>query len=337
MKRHVLALSLYLSMGGLAVAPRCRAEGTSSDKAAAEALFGEGVSLVASGDFTAGCGKFEASQALDPTLGTTLRLADCYERAGRTASSWALWKQAEGVAHRQGEGDRESLARERAQAIQPKLSYLTVKLEGAAPVGLAVQRNGETVPLPSLGVAIPVDPGPQELSASAPDRVTWNHHLDVLARAGTTVVQIPALRVAPRRLALVAPGANGAQGAAHSERHTQRVIGVAATITGAAALLAGAGFAWYANHENNRSRQDIFCPTDSHNGCTPGGVTIRERAQSFARASTITLAAGAAVTGFGIVLWSTAPKRKEQAASAAIRLTATGSPSSVETGLVGAW
>ena len=334
MRRNALALSLFLSLGGLTISACCHAEGTGSDKAAAEALFNEGVSLVASGDVVAGCGKFEASQALDSTLGTTLRLADCYERAGRTASSWALWKQAEGVAHRQGESDRESLARERAQAIQPKLSYLTVKLEGAAPPGLAIVRNGEAVPLPSLGVAIPVDPGPQELSASAADRATWNHRLEVLPKAGTTIVQIPTLQLAPHTV--VAPRIASRPKAEH--RDTQRVIGIAATVTGAAALLAGAGFAWYANHENTRSRQDNFCPSADHNGCTPGGVAVRERAQAFARASTITLAAGAAVTGFGIVLWSTAPNQsKERTAQARIRLTAIGSPSSFETGLVGAW
>src|SRR5947209_7609130 len=102
MKRHLLTWWLCAVATNLTMTAAASAQGTSSDKAAAEALFNEGVSLVAAGSFAAGCSKFEASQALDPTLGTTLRLGDCYERVGKTASAWALFKQSEGLAHRSG-------------------------------------------------------------------------------------------------------------------------------------------------------------------------------------------------------------------------------------------
>ena len=335
MNRHVLALSLLLANSSLLLVAQCRAQGSSSDKAAAEALFNEGLSRTQAGDFPAACGKFEASQALDPTLGTTLHLADCYEHVGRTASAWALWKQGEGIAHRQGEVDRESLARERAQAMESRLSYLTLKLESDAPPGLVVTRNGQAVPLPSLGVAIPVDPGPEELSASAPGRAAWVHHLEVASKPGTMIVQIPTLQVLPPKPALVNSSAPRAEPAAHTRK--QRVLSIAASATGVAAILAAGGLAWYANHENNRSQQDEFCPSDGHNGCTSGGVSLRERAQAFARASTITLAAGAAVTGLGIVLWSTAPAEKERAATAPMRVTAALAPGAFAAALRGTW
>src|SRR6478609_12000970 len=149
------------------------AQTSGGDKASAEALFNEGVSLVADGDYDNGCGKFEASQALDPTLGTELRLADCYERAKKTASAWATFKHAQGVAHVQGQSEREELARQRVDALAPQLHYLNVGFDGSKPPGLIVMRNGGAVPLASLGVAIPVASGAQQLSATAPDHACY--------------------------------------------------------------------------------------------------------------------------------------------------------------------
>src|SRR5262245_54204062 len=136
--RTVSVLSIALAT--LAPAPRVSAQSASGDQASAEALFNEAVALVAAGRYAEGCPKFEASQSLDPTLGTELRLADCYERQGKTASAWAHFKHAQGLARVQGQADREELARQRVEALQPQLVYLRVGLEGAAPPGMTVER-----------------------------------------------------------------------------------------------------------------------------------------------------------------------------------------------------
>ncbi|HEY1534372.1 MAG TPA: hypothetical protein VGF76_10145 [Polyangiaceae bacterium] len=329
---------LYLSVCCLSLAPALHAETSSGDKAAAEALFNDGVALVAAGSVAAGCGKFEASQTLDPTLGTTLRLADCYERAGKSASAWALFKQAEGLAHRHAESDRESLAHERAESLLTKLSYLTISLDSVAPAGLVVRRNGEPQPLPSLGVAIPVDPGPQEISATAPSYQGWSGHVEIQAGPGSVSVSVPALQPARLSAAASTPHAASASAQAGEPGKTQRSVGLAATLTGVAALLTGTGLAWYANHENDRSQLDQYCPLNNHNGCTEAGVTIRQRAESFARASTAVFIGGAAVLGAGIVLWSTAPTQHNESASAAKwRLSAVAAPGSIQAALGGTW
>ena len=51
-------------------------------------LFAEGGKLVADGDHTAACPKFEESFHLDPGIGTGFNLADCWEHIGRTASAF---------------------------------------------------------------------------------------------------------------------------------------------------------------------------------------------------------------------------------------------------------
>src|SRR5450432_1641410 len=122
MPRFSATISLLVGVCALVHSANLKAQ--ASEKASAEALFDEGVALVAAGNYGDGCTKFEASQAMEPTLGTELHLADCYERAGKTASAWALIKESEGLAHRQNQADRADLSHVRAAALAPKLAYL---------------------------------------------------------------------------------------------------------------------------------------------------------------------------------------------------------------------
>ncbi len=66
-----------MSLLGLSGLARAQSAGT-NNRAAAEALFSEGRSLSAKGRYAEACPKFEASQQLDPGLGTMLNLAECY-------------------------------------------------------------------------------------------------------------------------------------------------------------------------------------------------------------------------------------------------------------------
>jgi len=320
---------LALATCALSASSALRAETSASDKASAEALFNEGSALVAAGNYADGCSRFEASQALEPTLGTKLHLADCYERAGKTASAWALFRESEAIAHRQGEAEREQVAHVRAAALEKKLSYLELDMAGEAPSGLVVTRNGEEVPLTSLGAAVPVDPGPQHLSARAPARLAWTQTLEVPSGPGKVTVSIP-------RLSVIAPRSTARRPIVITDGGGQRAVGIGVTAVGVAGILAGAGLGLYAKHENDQSRLDRYCPTDGHNGCTQAGVDLRQRAEHFASASTVTLVASGALFAGGILLWTTAPSTREQARNE-LHLRASATPDTVQTAFGGTW
>jgi hypothetical protein len=328
----VVTLSLGVALSLLAFAPFASAQGTAGDKASAEALFNEGVSLVAIGSYAEGCLKFEGSQGLDATLGTELRLADCYERLGKTASAWATFKHAQGVARAQNQTEREELARLRFEALEPKLAYLSLDLDGSAPRGLVVERNGGAVPLASLGVAIPIDPGTHNLTARAPSHHAWSETIDVPPGPGKLRLRIPRLKEQPRERAATASAA-----VKREPWTTQHTAGVVTGLVGVAGILTGGGLGLHAKSEGDRSKQDDFCPTDDHNGCTAEGVDLRDRARAFGTAATICVIAGAALLTTGVVVWSTASASVDDREQARLELRAGGTNDAFATSLRGTW
>jgi serine/threonine-protein kinase len=108
-------------------ATTARAQTSGADRAAAaEALFDEGRKLMQDGSYAQACVKFAESQRLDAGVGTWIYLADCYEKAGRLASSWVTFREAAAAARAAGQAEREKLARDRASQLEPKLTKLVL-------------------------------------------------------------------------------------------------------------------------------------------------------------------------------------------------------------------
>src|SRR5258705_6614820 len=117
---------------GLAVAfatGRAAGDPSATERATAEALFQQGTELMSEKRFAPACEKFEGSQQLDPALGTMLRLADCYDRVGRTASAWAEFREATSMARTRNEPEPQRIATEPASDLGKRLSQLQFKVE----------------------------------------------------------------------------------------------------------------------------------------------------------------------------------------------------------------
>src|SRR5262245_8911892 len=102
-------------VAALALAPRANADEKSARVAGADALFKEGEQLFAAGKVEQACRKFEASQNLDPALGTLINVALCHAREGKTTAAWAEFQDALVQAKRKGQASRvEAIERELA-------------------------------------------------------------------------------------------------------------------------------------------------------------------------------------------------------------------------------
>ncbi len=295
----VLALGATFAGAGLA-------EPTAEDKAAAEALFQEALKLTKLNNYPEACPKLEASNKLDPAVGTLFNLGDCYEHTGRTASAWSTFGEARRFAE-QRKDRREKDAAEREKTLEPKLAKLVVKADDR-PEGLTIRRDKKPIDSATLGSAVPVDPGKHTLEVEAPGREPWSTTVDVPDKPGEITVTIPplaALRATPSASAS-SSGAPG-EGAPGEGLGTRKIVGIAVAGVGVASLVVGGVFGGLTLAKVADSNQGGHCVTGSPVRCDPTGLALRKDADTLANVSNITLAVGGAALIAGAVVFLTAP------------------------------
>lgn len=141
------------------------------DPLAAEELYKRGRELVAAGDWTSGCAKFEASHKLNPAAVTMINIAKCHEHEGKLTLAVSDYRAALKLNERTLGEERQKQLAELAKAgiseITPKLGKLTI-LVVSPPPGLVIVRDQVELPAAVVGEAISVDPGTHEIEVGAP-------------------------------------------------------------------------------------------------------------------------------------------------------------------------
>lgn len=293
------ALTLGLA---LALAPGEARAQSATDSATAESLFNEALALLENEQPAEACPKLEASQRLDPGVGTLLYLADCYQQVGRTASAWATFREAAYMA-KDRKDEREPVAVESAKALEPSLSYLTLEVTPPASGTLEIKRDGKLIPDAVWNTAIPVDPGPHTVEVSAAGKKPWSTTVTIAAGPRHESVVVPALEDAPLPppVPLSAPPA---EKQAEPGLGTQQTVGWALLGVGSAGLITGGVLALLAR--GNDSDADAECRPDRRGLCNPAGVELGQSAQTKATWSGISAGVGLAALGAGVTLLLTA-------------------------------
>ncbi|HEX5661105.1 MAG TPA: tetratricopeptide repeat protein, partial [Polyangiales bacterium] len=183
----------------LIVVPATHAQVAASDKAAAEALFDRGLALMREGKLDEACARLEQSNAIERGIGTMLYLAECYEKQGRSASAWAVFREAASEAQAAGQFERANAGRLRAEKLEPVLSKLIVDVPDAVRVqGLEVTRNGAPLASGLWGVPLPVDPGRLVIEARAPGYLPASHTVTIERGPHQARYELPVLAAAPQ-------------------------------------------------------------------------------------------------------------------------------------------
>lgn len=314
-----------------------------SDKAAAEALFQQAKTLMDQKQYAEACEKFRVSQELDAGLGTLLHLADCYEKMGRTASAWATFEEAASVAASRGDTNRHDIARGRAMAVKPRLSYVVVRSAELMPTGTTVMRDGRAIPSAVWGVPVPVDPGTTTITVSAPGYQVAKLEVAVPAQApapvevvlpplvkDTTSEPVAATPPAPAPAAIAEPPQPSPLPPPPPETSAQETWGLVLGGVGIVALGVSAVFTLTGYSDYKDSLDD--CSSTNENACGVAGTAKRNDAVSDLNVATVVGSAGAVVLGTGVVLYVTAPS-----ASPGSSVTQALSTRGIGLGYQGAW
>lgn len=291
------AIPLALFVAAFALAPAAFADSSPEDRAAADALYEEAGKLMKAERWAEACPKLTASLKLDPGIGTTLRLAQCFEKTGRTASAWTSYSDAEAMARRVGDKRADEAARH-AKQIEPLLSRLVLDV---APenriVGVEIRRDGKVIDPGAWASAMPLDPGAHVLEASAPGRLTWKAIVTIEPKPGKTSVSVPPL----------APGPANAPSIGRAPFwSTQRIAGAA--IGGGGLLIGGLLTGIFGGLTLKKTSDSAAHCSGSPPQCDPTGLSLRSDAKSTAKAADVAMAVGGAALIAGVVVFATAPR-----------------------------
>jgi serine/threonine-protein kinase len=293
----------------------------------AEALFQEGRKLVEQKRFSEACPKFAESQRLDPGIGTLLNLAVCHELEGRTATAWAEFTQAVGIAERESRADAKQFATSHLAGLTPKLARIMIAVPRESDVpDLEVTLDGQALGRPAWGTAAPIDPGTHVVVAAATGKKRWSTAV-TFAAAQQKTVAVPTLEDEPAAPAPVSPvlAATPFESPEPSPRalvsdavgNTQRTAGL--IVGGAGVIAMGAGVVLGLAAKSTYDDASPYCDAT---GCEPAGLEARSRAVDKGRVATLVFALGAGTAVGGAVLFFTAPHAR--APRAAIGVTPSG-------------
>ena len=248
------------------------------------------------------CPRFEESARLEPGLGTRFHLASCYAAIGRLASAHTLFLEVAADAATRNQRERERVARERAQAVEPRLARLTIEVPFASSPALRVERDGVPVGAAQWGLPVPVDPGVHHVSASAPGREPWAADIDVPREGGVTRVNVPPL--AEHRQSFFAP--------------TSRKIGLAALGVGAGTIALGGVFVAQAISKKNASDR-AGC---SERSCdSPSGLSLRQEALRAGDRATWAMGLGLVGVGAAAALFWVLPAAEDDGVDTDVQLS----------------
>lgn len=312
-----------------------------NDVAAAEALFNDARALMAKGDTARACEKFKESQRLDPSAGTSLNLARCYEQLGRTASAWGEYQVAERMATAQGRSAIAEEARRKARELGQSLGTLNVEV--TEPVeGLEVQLGETTLAAAALGSKIPTDAGNYTLRVTAPGYQPYEVAVTI-SDGNETNVSIPKL-VAES----AAPEGAPAEEAASAERPSSQIPApeqspepssdhtLAYVVGGSGLALLGGGvvLGFLAKGENTEARRACGGGTD---GCPPETMGPAENADTLATAGTVVGAVGVVGIAVGAFLLFSGGSSEPGPESALRGLSVSVDPGYAGCGFTGVW
>lgn len=289
-------------------------------------LFEEAVALKEGGKYAEACAKFAKSFEADklagrPAPGTQLNLGECAEREGQLRKAYVLFDEAEKDYGRRAKGTEASLAkdpnsaelkrdleraqagmrvaRERADALAPRLAKVVVRIAEPAVDGMSVRIGDRSLP-PAAEVIEYLDGGTVNITATAPNREPFS--TSAKAESGKqVVVDVPALKVIG--------GPKGEPPVVGPRRQRKRVL-IAAGVGGIGVVLLGVSTITGLGANSDYDKAAKNCTSvDGRLDCpNPADAAAVNKAFDKADTATILGIGGIALAAAGAVIFFTAPR-----------------------------
>jgi hypothetical protein len=277
-------------------------------KSEAILLFDQGIKEMKAGQYEKACNSFERSIATYSDSGTKGSLAKCYEKLGRLASSWKLWRELADLAP---SSDLRRDAAAQAAKLEPKIGRYVIKLT-KPPADLSVTINGQPTRL--TDVPVPIDAGGVIVRAYAAGRQDWSTELTA-ADGNVLTIEIPELAPAEIKKDPEPIKDPPLPPPPPAPSKTRKYVGFGLIGVGAGAVILGGVLGAQASGKFSDAKD--VCGGDVDN-CIADRVgeaqLLVDDARSAGTLSTVMFVGGGAAIAGGILLVVTAPKATEKLA-----------------------
>lgn len=292
-----------------------------ADEVTAAAQFNLGLAEMEAGRYEAACPALAESYRLDPKAGALFTLAECEAKWGRVASATAHYddyvnKLARMTPQQRAvQAERERITMKQLEVLRPQVPHLTLALPvQASPTNLVIKRNGVVVGAPSLGVALPIDPGEHVIVVERADGGdTERTEVKVTIALGEhkrIELEVPRERVRPPTRAASTPSASTSEGSrktlAFFAFGAAGVATIAGGITGALVI-------------QKKSVIDEHCVGLA---CDAEGLSAANDASTLGAISTVSFIVAGVALAAGVVLLVTTPSKTRPTPTAATLTTA---------------
>lgn len=245
------------------------------------------------------------SYKLDPGLGTLLNLALCHESVGQIATAWGEFRAVEQQT-RTTNTTRSAMAREHADALEPRLARVAIVAGGARAPNLTAAIDGEIKPA-ALWPGIPVDPGKHVVVFRAPGKKPST--LDIVAEGSGLVrtITVPDLEDAPPDPETEVEARRVEQLAAF---RTRRATGLVVGGIGAAVAAGGVALGILALVTAGDAKDQCSDPCVERSARADEADKTTDRALLFANVANVAIPLGLVALGIGgyLVLSARAPE-----------------------------
>jgi hypothetical protein len=284
----------------------------------ADTLFKKGKKLLGEGKFAAACAAFEASQRAEPTIGTQLNIARCYEEWGKLSTAYDTYVDALAQAEADGD-DRAPRIKERIETIEPTVPTLVIRAD-SRPIDLVVRLDGKDLAVGELGTPRRLDPGEHVVDYGVgKQRKRIKVTLEPRSHETVTLEKLAAMQVGGPVEEGLDPDDEPEQPAddAHPGR-TRRILGL--SVGGAGVVMLGIT-TWIVLDARADYRAALAAHCNAEKMCDDIGLDATAAARRRANIGTVVFSLGVAAVAGGVVLYLTAPKGGDTRDETALRLT----------------
>ena len=311
---RIRAVAFTLLLAAASIGPTSQAQTDSKPRTSAidraRAQFHQGLALETAGDWAGALAVFQQVALVKLTPQVRFHIGLCEEHLGQLAAALGDYELAAHEADEAKVAEVSAQVASRRDELKARIPQITIT-RGSGGEYASVSLDGVTLGASSIGVKLPVDPGPHRVEALASGYKSFLATIDI-GEKEAKMVEITLERVpSPTPKPDMAPTPGPTEGADVEPARTNVLPFV---VGGAGVVSLGAGVMFLLLRQSAINTLDAECTLPPGHQCPAGAEATYDRGKTYNLLANVTIGVGVAAIGAGTVLFLTQKKPKSTAA-----------------------